>query len=196
MGMRGSNMGRVDSTVITIGSMTINEIMHNAPADMDTKDWIELYNPQPIDQDISGWVLKDDDNANVFEIPAATIIPAQGFWVLCADSTDFRQFHPQVKNICGDISFGFGSTDQVRLFTSFEVLVDSVAYTSSIPWPGLTDGQGYSLELVNPQGDHGNPENWDRSLIYGGTPGHKNHIVDTISNPEPNLPYDFLLKQN
>jgi hypothetical protein len=71
-----------------------------------------------------------------------------------------------------------------------------VAYTSSPPWPDQTDGDGYSLELIDPQQDHTSPGNWAKSVLYGGTPGRANHTTDTVPDPEPLLPDHFVLKQN
>jgi hypothetical protein len=196
MGLRGTNMGRADSSVINAGAVVINEIMHNAPADLDSKDWIELYNPQPVEQDISDWLLKDSNDAHVFQIQAGTIIPARGYWVLCTDSASFHQVYPGVNNYSGEISFGFGDVDQVRLFTAVGNLVDSVSYSSTAPWPDKTDGEGYSLELIDPTENHNNPKNWGHSILYGGSPGRANRTTDTVANPEPPLLDHFVLKQN
>jgi hypothetical protein len=196
MGMHGTNMGRADSTTLSIGSVVINEIMYNSPSEMDSKDWIELYNSQPMNQDVSGWILKDNNNAHTFQIPSGTIIPAGGYWVLCADTAIFKQFHPDVNNISGNIPFGFGDNDQVRLFVSFGRIVDSVAYENNDPWPGDADGKGYSLELLNPSMDHSLPENWAKSAQFGGSPGKANRSTKIEWKPENNLPMQFALEQN
>lgn len=47
-----------------------------------TEDWIELYNTSSSDVDISGWHLSDKQNKPAkWEIPAGTMIPANGFLV-------------------------------------------------------------------------------------------------------------------
>jgi hypothetical protein len=172
-GMRGTNMGRADSTALTIGSIVVNEIMYNAPTNMDSKDWVELYNPQLTDQDISRWIIKDEDNAHAFSIPDGTIIPAKGYWILCGDTAAFKLLYPTASFYSGNIPFGFGGKDQVRLFTPNGMLVDSVAYTNQSPWPLEADGQGYSLILLDPKKGHTLPENWNRSGQYGGSPGRQ-----------------------
>ncbi|MDZ7262633.1 MAG: lamin tail domain-containing protein, partial [candidate division KSB1 bacterium] len=196
MGTRGTNMGRADSTTIHTGPVVINEIMYNAPSEMDSKDWIELYNPQTMSQDISGWIVKDNDNAHAFPIPSGTIMPAGGYWVLCADTSAFRQFYPEVKNISGNIPFGFGDKDQVRLFVPWGQLVDSVAYQNEAPWPNEADGKGFSLELLDPGRDHSLPENWAKSAQFGGSPGKANQPTGVERKPESHLPIQFVLEQN
>lgn len=199
MGMYGTPMGRTDSTAISIGSVVINEIMYNAPDEMDTKDWIELYNPQPTNQDLSSWVLKDNNNAHTFHIPAGTIIPIGGYWVLCADTAALGQYYPGIKNVSGNIPFGFGDNDQVRLLNSSGVLIDSVAYENKDPWPESADGKGYSLQLLDPRKDNALAENWAQSAQFGGSPG-KECVVTPIIGTDPesgkNLPTHFVLNQN
>ncbi|MCX6122881.1 MAG: CotH kinase family protein [Ignavibacteriales bacterium] len=196
MGMRGTNMGRADSTALTIGSIVVNEIMYNAPTNMDSKDWIELYNPQSTDQDISRWIIKDEDNAHAFSLPDGTIIPAQGYWILCGDTAAFKLVYPDVITFSGNIPFGFGGKDQVRLFTPNSMLVDSVAYTNQSPWPLEADGQGYSLILLDPEKGHTLPENWNRSGQYGGSPGRQNYVTGVEEQTERIHPTTYVLEQN
>jgi hypothetical protein len=196
MGTRASNMGRVDSLVINAGSVVINEIMYNAPSEMDSKDWIELYNPRSTSQDISAWILADDDNTHSFTIPQGAIIPAGGYRVLCADTSAFRASYSYIENSIGNISFGFGGNDQVRLFTPAGMLVDSVAYDNNTPWPVGADGNGYSLELINPDAEHSSPANWDQSRQFGGSPGKPNEATDAKMHPVTTLPGKFVLEQN
>lgn len=176
--------------------MVINEIMYNAPDAMDTKDWIELYNPQSVDQDVSGWTLKDDDDGHAFLLPAGTVIPAGGYWMVCADTAAFKEFHPDATDRTGDVSFGFGGNDAVRLFAATGDLVDSVAYDNGGSWPGEADGNGPSLELLSPARDNALPESWAKSLTNGGTPGRANRRTGVENRPEQRLPERFALEQN
>jgi hypothetical protein len=196
MGTGGSNMGRADSSTIDIGSVVIDEIMYNAPVDANSGDWIELYNPQPISQDVSRWILKDDDDAHRFSIPQGTVIPAHGFWVLCADEDTFKAVHPDVDNVSGGISFGFGKKDQVRLFARTGQLADSVAYDNNGLWPGEADGKGFSLELISPVLDNTLPSSWAKSVRVGGTPGSPNRTTGVEYGTDGALPVRFTLEQN
>ncbi|MCI0512567.1 CotH kinase family protein, partial [candidate division KSB1 bacterium] len=196
LGTRGTNMGRADSIALNSGAVVINEIMYKAPAAMNTGDWIELHNPLSMPQDLTGWLLKDNNNGHSFRVPSGTILPANGYWVLCTDTAAFQRHHPAIKNRVGNISFGFGEIDQARLFTPAGRLVDSVAYQNTGAWPSQTDGQGYSLELLDPQRDHTAPQNWARSIQFGGTPGQSNRTTAVERRPENNLPAHFVLEQN
>ncbi len=49
--------------------------------------------------------------------------------------------------------------------------VFEVNYADGGTWPGRADGNGSSLEVINPQFDLNNPANWNSSISYHGTPG-------------------------
>ncbi|MCX6149161.1 MAG: lamin tail domain-containing protein [Ignavibacteriales bacterium] len=196
MGIRGTNLGRIDSSEINLSSLVINEIMYNASSAMNSKDWIELYNPKAEDQDISGWIIKDEDSTHSFQIPSNTIIPAGGYWVVCEDSITFKQIYPDVKNFSGNIPFGFGNNDQVRVFKSTGQIIDSVAYKNSLPWPVEADGKGYSLIIIDPKKDHSQPNNWTKSTLAGGSPGKSNILTSIEIKSEKVLPKEFVLEQN
>ncbi|MBN2092275.1 CotH kinase family protein [candidate division KSB1 bacterium] len=196
MGMNGKNMGLINSIVPEPGVVVINEIIYKSPPDFDTGDWIELYNPSQRTQYLSGWILKDDNDAHIFKIPEEVILPADGYWVICTDTIAFRRFHPAIKNISGNIPFGFGERDQVRLFTQQGQIIDSIAYKNTPPWPPEADGTGYSLECLNPRKNRSLPDNWAKSLSFGGTPGGANQCVGIEEEPENKLPTQFILEQN
>ncbi|MFK7809076.1 MAG: CotH kinase family protein [Saprospiraceae bacterium] len=66
-----------------------------------TEDWIELYNSSPVDENIGGWYLSDkDDNPQKWEIPAGTVIPANGhlvFWCSGRDRAVDGNYHTNFK---------------------------------------------------------------------------------------------------
>jgi hypothetical protein len=51
-----------------------------------------------------------------------------------------------------------------------ETLQDFV-YDNVAPWPTAPDGNGPSLEIIDPLGDPNNPANWRASPVNGGSPG-------------------------
>jgi hypothetical protein len=46
-----------------------------------------------------------------------------------------------------------------------------VKYADGGAWPGRADGNGSSLEVIDPRLDLNNPANWNSSIRYNGTPG-------------------------
>lgn len=92
-------------------------------------DWAELINIGAGPADISGWVFKDNDDTHVYSIPAGTVIPAGGIFVL--EEAAF--------------GFGLGANESVRLYTGLTgPLVDSHSWTTHAPitYRRCPDGTG------------------------------------------------------
>lgn len=161
-------------------SLVINEINYNSAPSFDPGDWLEFYNPHSYSLDISGWEFRDGDDQHIFEFPLGTQIGAEGYLVLCSDTAAFQSLFPQVDNWLGPTGFGFeGSGELLRLFNAEGIPVDTVHYDDDPPWPPDPDGNGPTLELIDPGLDNALPENWKASQ-GNGTPGEENSPV--ISN--------------
>ncbi|MBN2009165.1 CotH kinase family protein [candidate division KSB1 bacterium] len=157
-------------------NVVINEINYNSASDFDPDDWIELHNISDNAIDISGWHYKDSDDNHDFEIPANTSIAAHGYLVLCNNSADFQNLFPEVANYIGDVDFGLSSSGElVRLYDSRNRIVDSLTFDDKSPWPTAPDGDGPTLELIQPELDNALPESWQASAGHG-TPGQANTI--------------------
>ena len=101
------------------------------------------------------------------------ILSSNDFVVLCKDITAFENQFPEVNNFIGDLGFGLGGGDQVRLFDSNGLLVDKVKYDEEDPWPIHPDGTVFTLALIHPSLDNDLAENWN-APIGNGTPGAEN----------------------
>lgn len=99
-------------------------------------DWVELLNTGTATVDLSGWVLKDNDDTHAYTLPAGTTIAAGAFLVL--DESAF--------------GFGFGGGDTARLYDATGALVDSYQYTSHAPttYGRCPDGTGDFLTTDAP----------------------------------------------
>jgi hypothetical protein len=69
----------------------------------------------------------------------------------------------------------------VRIFDNAGVLIDSVQYDDIDPWPVEPDGNGPTLELINPTLDNLLSESWAASTD-NGTPGAQNSTYDNLSS--------------
>lgn len=90
--------------------VVINEVQSKDPNG--GADWIELANPTNADIDISGIVIKDNDDTHMYTIPESTIIPANGFLVIDENT----------------LGFGFGKGDSVRLYEG-DMLIGSTTWS-------------------------------------------------------------------
>ena len=159
--------------------IVINEINYNSVDAADTGDWIELYNSSSSDFDLSGWIMKDDDDTHSFSIPQGTIIEGDGYLILTRDQESFDSVFPNSGSLAGDFDFGLSRNgDAVRLYDADSVLVDEVYYLPDAPWPTLADGQGYTLELISPDLDNSLAESWISNNLYG-SPHRENTLVNT-----------------
>jgi len=167
-----------EQTIDDGNSVVINEINYNSAVENDAGDWVEIYNWGRTDLDISGWILKDDDDTHQFIIPKNTILKSKGFLVICRNSINFSAVHPSVTNFTGDMDFGIASdSDEVRLFTNIGELVDSVAFKSELPWPVEPNGTGPTLELRHYTRDNTIAGSWKSALENLGTPGRENSVT-------------------
>ncbi len=169
-------------------NLIINEINYNSSDDFNPDDWVELYNPQNSWIDISSCYFSDEDDEHTFIFPDSTLIEPNGYLILCRDKELFHTLFPKVNNYIGDFDFGLsGGGEMIRLYNSYDIIIDSLTYDDEEPWPTEPDGNGPTLELIRTDLDNRLAENWTVSLD-NGTPG--------ISNIEVSLPVSIILGQN
>lgn len=102
---------------IETNAVVINEVQSNDPDG--GPDWIELANPTDEELDISGLIVKDDDDSHEYIIPDETTIEANGFLVIY--DTEF--------------GFGLGKGDSVRIY---ETIGGEQMLIQSTTWPSGT----------------------------------------------------------
>lgn len=120
-------------------------------------DWIELINIGTEPVDVSGLVLKDDNDSRDFAIADGTVIPTGEFLLL--------EEYDASTNPGGDFPFGLGGNDEVRLFdTDGTTLIDSYAWTShaATTYGRCPDGTG----------------SWETTA--SATPGEPNHCAGVV----------------
>jgi hypothetical protein len=164
-------------------SLVINEINYNSDGGFDPGDWVEFYNPHSYELDISGWEFKDEDELHSFVFPSGTIIDPEEYLVLCGDTASFDSLFPDVENYIGPMGFGLsGNGELIRLYDDESTLIDTVLYDDTDPWPTEPDGNGPTLELINPAWDNALAESWAASDL-NGTPGKVNGKYVKIPDP-------------
>ncbi|HEX5658528.1 MAG TPA: lamin tail domain-containing protein [Polyangiales bacterium] len=94
-------------------NIVINEVESSGGA---VVDYIELYNKGAQEVDVSGWILKDNDDTHSLALPANTKIAAGGYLVVDTDPP-----------------FGLGGADSARLYVGTTLL-------DSFSWPSHASG--------------------------------------------------------
>jgi len=180
---------------ILADGIVINEINYNSSDDFNPEDWVELHNASDGIVDISNWVFKDEDDDHNFTIPENTTLASGDFIVLCDDSSAFTSQFPAVSNFVGEIGFGFsGGGELLRLYDSDGTLIDTINYDDSDPWQEEPDGDGPTLELINPNLDNALAENWAASEEHG-SPGSINTSF-LLATDQLEIPDKFIVHNN
>ena len=91
-------------------NIVINEINYKSSDDFNSNDWIELYNPNSYEVDISNWIFSDDNDANIYEFPENTIIQQESYLVVVKDIDDFSDSYAEISNYVGEFDFGLSSS--------------------------------------------------------------------------------------
>jgi hypothetical protein len=177
--------------------IVINEINYNSAPDFDPEDWVELYNDTQYPIDLSGWKFKDTLDLHIYVFPTNIILNSGNYLVLCRDTSAFDSLFPAVTNYLGNFNFGLDNKgDQVRLYNSDDMMIDSLFYDDATPWPLEPDGEGPTLSLKNPRLDNTLAENWAASGSHG-TPGMINDVYIKIEDEgRPPQVLNFELYQN
>ena len=170
---------------VEVEGLVINEINYRSSVGFNPGDWIELYNPKSAAIDLSNWLIKDDNTTHIFVIPEGTQIAGNGFLVVVKDALAFSSVFPNTPFI-GELGFGFGGTDAVRVYNSDSKLLDEVYYDSIAPWPTCADETGNTLELMSPDLDNELPEHWN-CINENGSPNAVNSTELSTVEVDSNL---------
>lgn len=148
--------GSANSNALPEAIIKVNELYSQGTTE--SPDWIEFYNDSPFEANIGGYKIYDSGGQSGSkpkkEVPAGTIIPAKGFYVIVVDDED-------------PSGFGLSSGgDEVWLENTAGTIIDNIAI------PALEVNQSYGRY---PDGT----EAWQ--VLYVPTPGAAND--NTIPPP-------------
>ncbi len=152
-------------------SPVVDEINYNSLLAFNPGDWIEIWNNGTSTLDLSGWIIKDRSNSNIFIIPNGTTIAADSRLVISDSLAAFTSKFPTVTNVIGEPDFHFSNGGEaVRLYNASGKIKYSVRYYDSAPWPTDPDGVGFTLESSNPSDNPNIAGNWVAGCLFG-SPG-------------------------
>lgn len=141
-------------------ALVITEIMYNPPeSGTDSLEFIEIYNNDVTTVNLEGYTLKYG-TSSTYTFPAGMFLNSGAYVLVAPKATAASNFYGTtfIQGSTGGISNG-GTT--VKILSPTNVLIDSVVYTTSAPWPTDANGNGYSLSLCNPNVDNNNGANWE-----------------------------------
>jgi len=164
--------------------LAITEIMYNPRPEPGlatnlTREFIELFNSKPWDEDISGFSITASVN---YVFPSNTVLRA-GAYLVVARVPDIIRTNYGITNVFGPwdgAETNRLSTEEgtVQLLNRQGAVLLSVNYEDSPPWSEAADGTGHSLVLTRPSFGEDDFRAWAESDVVGGSPG----VADSTPN--------------
>jgi len=165
-------------------SIIFSEINYNSADWADAGDWVELFNSSDETVTLTGWKFSDSDDSHLFLLQNEATIHPQEYLVLFSNLQKFNSQFPYVTNKTGPFDFGLsGDGEAIRIFNGEGKLHFSMFYQDTFPWPTDPDGEGFTLELLDENGDFCNGNNWFAGCP-GGSPGEAYFEPCTTGVPE------------
>ncbi len=160
--------------------VVVNELQYHPLSDDHGEEYIELYNSGSTAVGLSGWRFSDGID---YVFPAGVSIPPGGYVVVGHEPATVEAVYG-IGGVLGPFASGRLSNggERVAIEDSLGVLVDEVTYDDHLPWPAAADGDGPSMELINPAFDNDRPCSW-ASSAGPGTPGAQNSVYSAGNIP-------------
>lgn len=150
--------------------ISISEIHFHPAARNDARqlEFVEFYNSNPFQEDLSGWRLEGDIQ---FTFPAGSILSATSLVVVAAAPADIQAVYGASRvwgPFTGNLPNGSGT---LRLVKRSGGIVLDLTYANQTPWPLAPHGLGPSMVLSRPSYGEADPRAWSASVQAGGSPG-------------------------
>lgn len=124
------------------------------------EEWLELANIADEAVDISGWAFVDGIR---YEFPSGTVMAPGEHLVLAKLPLQLAEAHPGIR-IMGPFDGRLSrSGERLLLVDARGNPAQEITYADRRPWPAAADGEGHSIELIDPRADSANPANWAAS---------------------------------
>ena len=166
-----------------------SELKVNPNFDQDDFEFIEIMNVSDHSVNIGGcaFVLIPAENrleGVEFEFEPTAIIKANERLVIVANRQAFETRYPGIE-IAGDYSNRLDNSGEwITLVNKDGAIINSFRYNDKSPWPKLSDGEGPSLYITDPNSlpDTSDAVNWSASMTGGGNPTSAN-TANFFGNP-------------
>ncbi len=151
------------------GSLRISEIMYN-PIGGDDFEYIELVNIGQNNINLSGAQF---DRGVTYQFNKVTLAGGERI-VVAKNRSAFLSRYGEAGFLLADGQYEGrlrNNGETIAMIDSDGDLVLEVEYDDGGDWPGRADGNGSSLVVIDPSLDLNDPQNWDSSNAYNGSPG-------------------------
>lgn len=151
-------------------------------------EFIELFNAGTGTLDLNGVRFIDGIEFDFTGSRTTQLRPGE-YLLVVKQTKAFEARHGSGLPVAGEYSGRLSNGgERIELVDGNQQSLLAFTYGTRLPWPQSADGQGPSLELIDPDAELNLPENWQASMQTGGTPG-------TASN-RPSITIHEVLRAN
>jgi hypothetical protein len=158
---------------VRITELHYNPAAHAGVVDRQDLEFIELLNLGTVTVSLDGAQIGGFAVEPYTFTGGLSLAPGERI-VVARNPAVFQQVYGGGVNLAptgyGDRNLSNGG-ELVTLVDAQGATVQSFTYADLAPWPSAPDGNGPSLEIIDPAGDPTNPANWRASAAAGGSPG-------------------------
>ena len=150
--------------------ISISEIHLNPGVRTDARklEFVELYNSNPFQEDLSGWRLDGDIQ---YTFPPGSILAATSLVVVAAAPADLQAVYGLSGSLGPFTNSLPNGSGTLRLRKKSGGVVLELTYQNQAPWPLAAQGYGPSLALARPSYGEADGRAWAASVRSGGSPG-------------------------
>lgn len=151
--------------------VVFNEIHYHPAGDvLPNLEFVELYNQNTADVDMSGWRISSGID---FTFPDDTILGGREYLVVAANPSALETATGGTGILGPFTGLLDNGGERLRLRNGNDRIMDEVTYDDRAPWPIGADGSGATLAKMDPDGGS-STSNWRSSFEVNGTPGAAN----------------------
>ncbi|MDX2286666.1 MAG: choice-of-anchor I family protein [Bacteroidia bacterium] len=146
--------------------LVFTEIMYDEPSDSDSLDFVEIFNAGLTPAVLGGLRVT---NGISYTFPQTTLAPGATYLIAANDNAAVAFYGASFDQYAGAVSNGGETFDIVN---TDGTIVETVTYDDVAPWPlgpPNPNGDGPSIEVIDPYSDNNNPANWKISGNLIGT---------------------------
>jgi hypothetical protein len=151
--------------------LIFSEISYNPPGSDSGHEWIEVYNNGKVPIDVTKLRFEEGGTQHTIKSVTEATLSPDSYCAIAENATQFLSDYPGYAGLLFDSSFSLSNSGEELILRAGKdgEIMDTLSYSSS--W----GGDGFPLEKID-MSDPNTQENWNSSLVEGGTPGQKNSV--------------------
>lgn len=154
------------------------------PVYLPDREYLEIFNRSGYDLDLTGWKLIT--GSRVWKVPEL-VLKAEEYMIFCeGEELSYYSDSMNYVPLFTSSSVLSNSGQELTLYTSHDILIDAIEYSSTWYGTDFIQEGGWSLERVDLENLCAGKRNWKPSEHrYGGTPGFLNSVNGFLSDYDP-----------